>query len=65
MWLTILVPKTQMNTVNLYLIVIEIFVNYHVIYIFLYYSSHPGILIKGLTIAQFGSGSQNPPKRVI
>ncbi len=35
----------------------------------LYYSSPPGILIKGLTIAlllcQFGSGSQNPPKLVL
>ncbi len=36
--------------------------------IFLYYSSPPGILIKGLTIAlllsQFGSGSQNPIKHL-
>ncbi len=35
MWLTIkystiLVPKTQLNTINLYLIVIEIFVNYYI-----------------------------------
>ncbi len=28
--LTILVPKTQLNTINFYLIVIEIFVNYYI-----------------------------------
>ncbi len=35
MWLTIkystiLVPKTQLNTINFYLIVIEIFLNYYI-----------------------------------
>ncbi len=62
---TVLVPKTQLNTINLSLIVIEVVVNYiklyrvndHFCFIFVL----ARLLIKGLTIAlllrKLGSGS--------